>query len=181
MNPLSETHPSKIFHYCPKCGDHGFLFDQVKAFNCESCGFRFFINAATAVAVILKLPDNRIILTKRKYEPRKDFFDLPGGFVDTGERVEDAAFREIEEELGLKIKNLKFLASFPNEYQYKGITYFTCDLAFVCLMEDISNLKPNDDVAEALLVHPADIDYQTISFPSIVNILKAYLEKSDTF
>ena len=177
MHSASDTHPSSIFRYCPKCSHQGFVFDGVKAFSCEKCGFRYYINAATAVAVILQLPDQRIILTRRKFEPRIGTFDLPGGFVDIKERVEDAVKREIMEELGIQVKTLEFLASFPNEYVYKGISYFTCDLAFVCPVDDISNLKAADDVAEAIVVYPNDIDYDVISFPSIVHILKMYVTR----
>jgi NAD+ diphosphatase len=177
MHPFSATHPSHIFHFCPTCGNKGFDFDGIKAFNCDSCGFRFFINASAAVAVIVKLPDNRIILTRRKFEPRMGTFDLPGGFVDTMERAEDTIKREILEELNIKVQTIEFLSSFPNEYVYRGISYFTCDLAFICTVDDITNMAAADDVAEAILIHPKDIDFGSISFPSIVNILKTYLEK----
>jgi hypothetical protein len=73
---------------------------------------------------------------------------------------------------------MKFLASFPNEYAFKGISYFTCDLAFVCPMDDLSKLRPADDVAEVMLIHPKEINFENICFPSIVNILKCYLNKS---
>lgn len=59
---------------------------------------------------------NKIVLIKRKNKPFKDYFALPGGFVEYGERVEDAVRREVEEETGLKtkIKNLIGVYSSPN-------------------------------------------------------------------
>ncbi len=173
---INSTHPSQVFKYCPRCGHQGFAFDGIKAFNCSVCHFRFYINACGAVAVILELPDGKIILTRRKYEPKMGFFDLPGGFVDANERVEDTVRREVMEELGISIQSLRYLTSFPNQYIYKGITYFTLDLAFVCPTNDLSGMKPSDDVAEALSIYPSEIDYSTISFPSIVNILTEYIE-----
>ncbi|MFH0974575.1 MAG: NUDIX domain-containing protein [Spirochaetota bacterium] len=178
MQKFSKTHPLNVFSYCPRCGRHGFKFDNKKKFTCPSCNFDFYINTATAVAVILKAMDGKIVLTKRKFEPRSGFFDLPGGFVDCMERAEDAAKREIFEELGVSVGSMKFLASFPNEYVFKGISYFTCDMAFVCPMNDLSGLKPADDVAEALLIHPKDINFEVICFPSIINILKYYMTHS---
>jgi NADH pyrophosphatase NudC (nudix superfamily) len=174
MLHFSKTHPSKIFLYCPRCGHHSFEFDNAKKFTCSECQFEFYINAATAVAVILEAPDGKIVLTKRKFDPRAGFYDLPGGFVDVAERVEDAVKREVLEELGVSVENIHFLASFPNEYAFKGISYFTCDLAFVGKVSNWTNLKPADDVAEAMLIRPEEINFEMISFPSIVNILKIY-------
>ena len=170
-----SAHPSEVFKFCPKCGNNGFFFDGEKAFNCESCQFRYYINASGAVAVILVLPDNRIVLTRRKFEPRKGYLDLPGGFVDLNESAEEAIIREIKEELGLEINTMKYLVSFPNQYLYKGITYFTVDLAYICPIDDFSELKPADDVSEAICILPSEIDYSSISFPSVVSILKRYI------
>lgn len=172
----SETHPSRVFQYCPHCGAKSFVFKE-KAFTCSVCNFVYYINGATAVAVILELPDGKIILTRRKHEPRAGFLDLPGGFVDVMERAEDAVKREIFEELGIRINEIRFLSSFPNEYPFKGLSYFTCDLAFVCPIPDNSSLKPADDVTEAISISPKDINFEQISFPSIKNVLKAYLEQ----
>ena len=47
---------------------------------------------------------NEILLIKRKNEPFKDNWALPGGFVEYGEKVEDAVVREFFEESGLKTK-----------------------------------------------------------------------------
>jgi ADP-ribose pyrophosphatase YjhB (NUDIX family) len=174
MHEFSDTHPSQLFSYCPRCGHQEFLFDNIKKFICQACQFNYYINASTAVAVILQAPDGRIVLTKRKFNPRAGFYDLPGGFVDILERVEDAVKREVFEELGVVVDQMKFLASFPNEYVYKGISYYTTDLAFICPIKDLSTLQPADDVADALVVHPRDIDFDSISFPSIVNILRIY-------
>ncbi len=178
LNNISDTHPSQVFKFCPKCGHKGFYFDGKKTFNCKSCQFRYYINANGAVAVILVLPDERIILTRRKFEPRIGYLDLPGGFVDLDESAENAAIREIKEELGKEIKNMKYMVSFPNQYIYRGITYFTLDLAYICHIDDISGIKPADDVAEAICIKPDNIDFTLISFPSIVNILKRYIEIS---
>jgi ADP-ribose pyrophosphatase YjhB (NUDIX family) len=173
-----SIHPSEVFKFCPKCGHKGFLFDGVKAFNCELCQFKYYINASGAVAAVLVLPDKKIILTRRKFEPRKGYLDLPGGFIDINESAEKAIIRELKEELGLEIKTMEYLVSFPNQYLYKGITYFTIDMAYICPIDNFSELKPADDVSEAICVLPSEIDYSSVSFPSVISILKKYIETS---
>lgn len=175
MHLFTETHPSNIFSYCPKCGSKGFAFDGEKVLSCSVCGLNYFINPAPAIAVILEYPDGRIILSRRKHQPKKGTLDLPGGFVEIHERIEDAVIREIYEELSVTVTRMNYLGSFPNEYVYKGVSYFTCDLAFVCPIPEETELRPADDVSEALIIMPKDIDYQQISFPSIGNILRLYI------
>ena len=44
---------------------------------------------------------NSVLLIKRKFSPFKNFFALPGGFVDVGETVEEACVREMKEETSI--------------------------------------------------------------------------------
>lgn len=61
----------------------------------------------TVDAIIQK--DSQILLVKRKKDPFKGYLVLPGGFVNEGERVEDAAKREIKEETSLDIELIDIL------------------------------------------------------------------------
>jgi len=57
-----------------------------------------------AVDMIIQYPDSEIVLIKRGYEPFKGSWALPGGGVEIGETVEQAAVREAKEETGLDIR-----------------------------------------------------------------------------
>lgn len=60
------------------------------------------------VDIIIEINDG-VVLVKRKNNPYKGQWAIPGGFVEYGEKVEDAARREAEEETGLKVSLEKLL------------------------------------------------------------------------
>lgn len=97
---------------------------------CPDCGFDLYNNVAAAVGLIIQDADGSLIFEVRAKEPRKGFLALPGGFCDCDESAEEAAARECKEETGLVPEKLTYIASFPNTYPYKNITYKTCDLFF---------------------------------------------------
>lgn len=61
--------------------------------------------------------DNMILLIKRKKDPFKDYFSLPGGFVNEGEKVEDAVRREAEEELLVKVEPIDILGVYSEPHR----------------------------------------------------------------
>lgn len=90
--------------------------------------------------------DARILLIKRKNDPFKDKWALPGGFVEYGETTEKAVIREIFEETGLntKIKSLLGVYSDPNR-DPRGHT-----VSVVYILEVLDGtLKGGDDASEA--------------------------------
>ena len=73
----------------------------------------------TVDAVIFKLIDKEyhILLIQRRNNPFKDFWSLPGGFVNENEDLETAAKRELFEETSIKIDNLKQLKAFGKPFR----------------------------------------------------------------
>jgi len=168
------TKPAQVLKYCPKCGSNQFIFDGSKSFKCENCLFHFFINSACAVAAIIVNSDEKVLLTRRAFDPCAGMLDLPGGFVDPMETAEESVLREIKEELNLDISGLRYLVSFPNEYVFSGYSVFTTDLGFICKVESFEEIIVKDDVSGYEFKSEAEIDYDEVSSESIKQIIKAY-------
>jgi 8-oxo-dGTP diphosphatase len=71
---------------------------------------------AVAVDIIIE-KENKLLLIRRKNEPYKYCQAIPGGFVNEGERVEDAAMREIHEETNLEIEPTDILGVYSAPYR----------------------------------------------------------------
>ena len=67
--------------------------------------------------IIKKTADYELLLIKRKNEPFKDCWALPGGFVDENEDLETAAKRELEEETQIKIDSLQQIGAFGKPFR----------------------------------------------------------------
>ncbi|AEC51082.1 mutator protein MutT (mutT) [Pyrococcus sp. NA2] len=98
---------------------------------------------------IVIIYNNGIVLVERKKDPYKGYLALPGGFVEYGERVEEAAIREAKEETGLDVKLLRVVGVYsdPNR-DPRG---HTVTVAFLAVGE--GKLKAGDD-AKAVTVVP---------------------------
>lgn len=170
----TDFYPQRVFRYCPRCGGQHFEPYGDKANKCKKCDFVFYFNAATAVAVIIRDSNGRVLLTRRAFNPGKGMLDLPGGFVDPLESAETAVDREIEEELGLQIISKKYLGSFPNTYLYGGVVYFTTDLVFESSVLSFDTITAKDDVSSYDFYTITEDVIEQVSATSIKQILRQF-------
>ncbi|MDR0426996.1 MAG: NUDIX domain-containing protein [Dysgonamonadaceae bacterium] len=171
------AHLLSLFKFCPKCGSPRFVENDFKSKKCESCGFIYYFNVSASTAVFLTDKYNRLVVAKRAKEPAKGTLDLPGGFVDPYETVEEAVKREIKEETGLKIDRIQYLFSLPNTYLYSGFEVHTADLFFQCRLDEISNLQAADDVEELFLLEQENIQPELFGLDSIRKAIGMWLQK----
>ncbi|WP_430810272.1 MULTISPECIES: NUDIX hydrolase [unclassified Carboxylicivirga] len=172
---MCKTKPQEVIRFCPRCGSNQFIAQDGKSFKCQDCYFHFFVNSACAVAGIIINEKGEMLLTRRAFDPHAGMLDLPGGFVDPGERAEAALVREIKEELNLEVIDLRFLASYPNEYVFSGYTVYTTDLGFVCRVANFDNMHAQDDISGYEFIHPEAIDFEQISAGSIARLIETYV------
>lgn len=84
-------------------------------FYCDKCGFITYLNPAPTVSVI-PIEKEMALIAIRGIEPFKGAYDLIGGFLQTGESVEEGGIRETKEETGLKIKMTEYVGSYSDTY-----------------------------------------------------------------
>ncbi|MDR1792450.1 MAG: NUDIX domain-containing protein [Bacteroidales bacterium] len=176
---INETHPKNAFHFCPYCGSENFIWDNEKAHQCKKCSKKLYTNEIGAVIAVIFNPKGELLLTRRAFEPAKGKLDLPGGFIDLGESAEEAVCREVKEELNLNISELQFFGTFPNQYPYGGLTYFTIDIVFVCKVTDFDQICPKDDVENYLFCLPQSIDIEEVGLLSVKTLISRL--KSENF
>jgi NAD+ diphosphatase len=161
------------FSYCPSCASSQIRVHQKNAIKCSSCGYVYYHNCAASVAAIVEI-DGKILLIKRAHDPQKGLFDLPGGFVDYNESLETAIAREIKEECGIDVCDLRYFRSFPNTYRYLDVTYFSADACFICRAVDAEKLTISEETSGFVLVDAGKIDESTIAFESVKRAIGEY-------
>lgn len=140
-------------------------------FLCQNCNFLYYINVAGAVAALIIDDNNRLLCAKRKFDPFKGSLDLPGGFVDRDESMEEALEREIMEELNLEIATYEFFRSFPNRYTFKGLTYYTVK----CKIKNMDKSKVGDDAGVIVFVPINEINPENIKLAFIRKIFSDFI------
>jgi ADP-ribose pyrophosphatase YjhB (NUDIX family) len=146
-----------------------------KSMKCDSCGFVFYVNASAAVAAFIRNADGDLLVCTRGKEPAKGTLDLPGGFVDEHETAEEAVSRELKEELGALVTEVRYLFSLPNTYLYSDLSIPTLDMFFECRLQDYGQLKAADDVESIRFVSPENIDPEQFGLDSVRESVKRYL------
>jgi len=157
--------------FCPSCGEKTFKEERQKKYQCTACAFTFYWNVAAAVAVIIRCQE-QILFTIRAKEPGQGLLDLPGGFVEPQETLEDVARREIREELGLELGNLRYLFSLPNLYPYRDVYYHTIDAFFETRLKQMPQIVTADDVIGFKWKKLNDVPLDKVALPSIKKCIK---------
>ena len=123
---------------------------------------------------------NKVLLIKRSKDPFKDYFSLPGGFVNEGEKVEDAVRRESEEELLVKVEPINILGVYsdPNRDPRGHIMSIT----FIAKIIK-GNLKEGDGVTELRWVEINNLENIKLGFDhsKILSDYETWLKNKETY
>lgn len=138
--------PKKQRKYCPYCSGNISIQSEHDTDReyCANCDVFFYDNPLPVVSAIVT-KDREVLLIKRKNDPYKNEWCLPSGFSETGESIQEACLRELEEETCIKgqITSLVDADSTPN-YFYGDLIFHTFEV------EQIGGeMKAGDDALEA--------------------------------
>jgi len=98
--------------------------------------------------------EGRVLLARRAVEPFRGLWDIPGGFVNPGESLEDAVRRELREEAGIEVEVGRLVITVPDTYGPAGDA--TVSAIYECRI--VSGVpQPDDDVSELRWFAPAEL------------------------
>lgn len=124
--------------FCGQCGSAMSLVNWELAMLCNKCGHRCYPRIAPCVLVGILHHDK--ILLARSSRHRAGFYSILAGFVESAETLEQAAVREVKEEVGIDIANLRYVGSQPWPFPHSLMTGFIADYAggdIVCQPQEI--------------------------------------------
>jgi ADP-ribose pyrophosphatase YjhB (NUDIX family) len=160
--------------YCIKCGYK--LNKKVKNYNdCKRCGFRQYLNPVPTNSVIIENNKKEILLVKRKFNPKKNYWDLPGGFVMPDENIENSTRREIKEELGITLGKLYYLGSFFDKYLFQKINWDILAFSFFAKMPK-QKIKISDDITGYKFFSKKNIPYKKLGFRGLKLAIDKFYE-----
>lgn len=108
--------------YCGCCGALTAPFDKEKALFCKACEYLSYPKISPCVVVLVHR-GNEFLLGRSPFF-REGLFSLLAGFVEIGESLEGAVHRELMEEVGIHVKNVRYVASQPWPFPSSLMTGF---------------------------------------------------------
>jgi ADP-ribose pyrophosphatase YjhB (NUDIX family) len=152
---------------CPRCGGE-LIRDEAGHASCPVCGSRYWANSAPAAEGLFER-DGKVLLARRKVQPRRGFWDIPGGFLEEGEDAIAGLKRELREETGIEVEPIEFVG--PHVEAYDG--YFVLGLTW--LVRGDGEPRPADDVGELRWFGPGELPAE-MAFPHQDELLRRWAE-----
>jgi NAD+ diphosphatase len=117
----------KTHQFCGRCGSKTRPMEAERAKECPECGLLNYPRISPAIIVAIK-KDNKILLAHNK-RFINNMYSVIAGFVEPGETFEECVQREVFEEVGLQVKNIKYFHSQPWPFPNSMMIGFTADYA----------------------------------------------------
>jgi NAD+ diphosphatase len=118
-----EWYRSHVF--CSRCGTPTERHEAHEAMACSGCGQLHFPRLAPAVIVLIQREGEALLGRSPRFPP--GVYSTLAGFVEPGETLEECVHREIEEEVGVSVTNLRYFGSQPHPFPNSLMVGFVAD------------------------------------------------------
>jgi NAD+ diphosphatase len=119
------TNWDRTHQFCSQCGHAVRDKDEERAKLCPSCGFVSFPVMSSAVIVAVTRGDELLLANASRFPA--EMYSVIAGFVDPGESLEECVRREIKEEVGLEVGNIRYFGSQPWPFPNSLMIGFTAE------------------------------------------------------
>lgn len=161
------------YRFCPRCGgalaSRSLKASEPDRLVCGGCEYVFYLDPKVAACTIC-LIDGKIVLLRRGIEPQYGKWVFPGGFVDRGERVPEAAVRETLEEVNLRVG----ISGILDAYSYANSPVVVVVYAAEVLGGE---LAAGDESLEVRAFPPEELPWDDLAFDSTREALRDYVHR----
>src|SRR3990167_3073476 len=116
---------NKNHTFCGRCGKATMKMPEGFERRCESCKLFFFPRISPSIIVMVKKDEKILLARQARFAP--GVYALIAGFVEAGESLEEAVHREINEEVGITVKNISYFGSQPWPFPDSLMLAFVAD------------------------------------------------------
>jgi len=128
--------------FCGKCGTKTAEKPDERAIICPNCNTVVFPKISPAIIVAILCKDKILLAHNSNFEQKR--YSLVAGYVDVGETLEETVMREVKEEVGLDVKNIRYYKSQPWAFSGSMMIGFTAEA------DDTQPIRPdNVEITEA--------------------------------
>ncbi|MBS1131028.1 MAG: hydrolase [Proteobacteria bacterium] len=128
--------------FCGKCGTPTAMKTGEQAMQCPACGLLAYPRISPAVMVLVRDGDKLLLGRSPHFKP--GVFSALAGFVEPGETLEECAAREVREEVGIEIANLRYFHSQPWPFPNSLMVAFFADYAGGTITPDPNEIEAAD-------------------------------------
>jgi len=166
-----HDHAPVEYRFCPCCAG-GLEKRKLKAGEperlvCRRCSFVFYLDPKVVAGTIAAI-ENRVVLLRRGVEPAMGRWVFPGGYMDRGESVQEAALRETKEEANLDVRLCALLGVYSYPHSPNVIVVYSAEIIG-------GELAAGDESVEAQTFAASQIPWEELAFPSTRDALRDYV------
>jgi NAD+ diphosphatase len=118
----------KTHRFCGRCGQPTVNAPADRAKLCPQCGLLSFPRLSPAVIMLIQRGDDEFLLARNRGFA-DGFYSVLAGFVEPGESLEEAVAREVREEVGVEIRDIRYFGSQPWPFPHQLMIGFTARYA----------------------------------------------------